>query len=367
MKQHKILIPSIDSVKEKNILQFSSLSNYGYKFIVISNSIGEVHLERNIEHYPFLKVYVVRGGYMGSLMRLLILFKVVLTQRISLAEIYPHGFFEFLNIVILRILGIKLLFIGRGPEYTYQNGLMPKRQRFFFRFSYRLCENVIMKERYMERMMTELGVKNTFTLPNSVRIPDFPKDHFQHRCNFIFVNSFKVFRYPEVAVEAFIKMMRSQELATFSGEVKLFVIGYDVGDNIISRNTVESLVKKNEDLNISLIPFTKNVEPYYTESDVFLLPASLVYVNHSLLEAMSRGLCPIIQDAVDSDLLMVHGESGFILKPDPDLWKDVMTECVLNTERRSRLGRNAREFIKENFSDVNYTHKYKLIYEELIS
>lgn len=365
MARITVLIPSIDSIKPKNILQFSSLAKLGVQYIVITNEIGDSNLENDIDFYPFLKVYVVRPGYGGVFQSFFRMIRVLLSNKVDIVEIYPNGMIELLDVLILKLLNIRALYIARGQEKYYLEDRMTVLQNFGFKYSYQLCNNVLIKERYMHSMMDAFGIKNKWELPNAINIPSVMNEHSPERCRFLYANSFKEFRYPENAVEAFIGLCEMEDVISLKCNVELVVVGYDIGENETSRNQVIKLVKDNPRCQIKLIPFSKEVDQFFAEADVFLLPASLVYVNNSLLEAMSRGICPIIQNADASELLVVDGKSGYVVGSDINEWQAAMSECVTDFKKRASFGLGAREHVRSNFSNSEYTAKYAEIYESI--
>lgn len=362
-----ILIPSIDSIKAKNILQFSSLSGYGVHYIAISNEVSERNLNINPSFYDFLTLYKVGSGHVASIRRLGLIIKLLLSSKLDIAEIYPDGFYDLISTFILWCFGVRLIFIARGQEKFYIDNKMRRAQKLFFRMSYVFCNNVIIKERYMGVLMEKFRVNHVFELPNSISVDNQIISPQSNKCHFIFANSFKYFRRPELCLEAYINIARRNAFRPLGVDIKFYMIGYDLGDNKESRDKVLKLVEENPDLDISLVPFISDIKPYLNSCDVFLLPASLVYVNNSLLEAMAMGLCPIIQDTPDSNRLVVSNVSGYVLDCDKRSWEMAMLQCIFDSPKRINMGINAREHVKKNFSNISYANKYYDIYSRVLN
>lgn len=83
-------------------------------------------------------------------------------------------------------------------------------------------------------------------------------------------------------------------------------------------------------------------------------------------EAMSCAVPCVVTDVGDAALIV--GETGIIVPPrNPDALADAWSEMMdLGTEDRSKLGRAARERIKEQFNLPKIVDRYESLYEETI-
>ncbi len=94
----------------------------------------------------------------------------------------------------------------------------------------------------------------------------------------------------------------------------------------------------------------KDIEAFYKAATFFVLPSRYEGMPNALLEAMSRGLPPIITDASPGPLEYVeHNESGLVVPVDDvEALSYAMKRLAENKSLRERLSENARKKVKPN-------------------
>ena len=102
---------------------------------------------------------------------------------------------------------------------------------------------------------------------------------------------------------------------------------------------------------VEYLGVTNDVRPYIEESSVHVLPTyyreGLVVVN---MEASSMGRPLITCDNVGTRETVKDGYSGFLVKTkDANAIAEKMIYFLENPEKVSEMGKNAREYAKENF------------------
>jgi Glycosyl transferases group 1 len=89
---------------------------------------------------------------------------------------------------------------------------------------------------------------------------------------------------------------------------------------------------------------------YLNRAGLFILPS--FYEGHpkALIEAMACGLPVIGADSPGIRELIRHGETGYLCGGDPASIREAIQELLARPTLRARLGRNARQYVLENYS-----------------
>lgn len=115
---------------------------------------------------------------------------------------------------------------------------------------------------------------------------------------------------------------------------------------------------------IGFIP-QDELKSYLSTYDIYLFPSLVEGCASSAMEAMAAGL-PIIA-TISSGLPIKHKENGYLVPiKDVDAIVNAILELKSNTELRAKLGKNAANLIRNNFSWENYAHTVNDIYTNLL-
>jgi len=363
---HVVLVANLDTVKAKNLNQFDGLAPYGCRFSVLTtdalgNSRQVAQASPNVEVVTADPARI-RSSMLGSLLQLL------RTRRFHLAELYPSSHLALVMAAMVKAWRLPLVIVARGEEWYYLTGQMSRRQRQSFRMTYRLADHVIYKETYMEPLLRDLGKRSAWMLPNAVRVPERTHVHEPGRCTLLYMNSMKDFRHPKVPLEAFLRICQRAGLRGDS-PIRMRIVGFQgerASDPVVrSREAELRRMVAGRDVPVELHPWTTEPGPWLDQADVFLLPADVVFLNYTLLEAMSREVAPVVQATDASDRILTHGESGCILPLSVDAWEEAMEQLIGDHALRARLGRAARARVQECFSLEAWAERYHRIYESV--
>ena len=112
--------------------------------------------------------------------------------------------------------------------------------------------------------------------------------------------------------------------------------------NMVSKEHAEQFVQCKK--------WTDNPTFYYENACMFVLLADLLYLNFSLIEAMERGVPPIIANVEDADKIVTDGYDGLLCSQNEhDLAKKIIY-LLDNPSARESMGRNAREKVDKHFN-----------------
>ncbi|HHT9107464.1 MAG TPA: glycosyltransferase family 4 protein [Candidatus Wunengus sp. YC64] len=140
-----------------------------------------------------------------------------------------------------------------------------------------------------------------------------------------------------------------------------------VGDGP-QREELSKFVKDNEmNGNVFFVGERKDIASYLQGSDIFILPSRGEGMSNALLEAMSCGL-PCIVSRVGGNLKLIKNrETGMFF--DKEDSQDLM-ECVIEVFHDKnlafKLGNNAKEFIKREFSIEAIATQYSKLYHRIL-
>ena len=141
---------------------------------------------------------------------------------------------------------------------------------------------------------------------------------------------------------------------------------YEVDAKLIKN--IEELAKPYINERIFFIDRTQNIEKYYQNADIFVLPSLREGQPNALLEAMSSGL-PVIVSRLEgvTDWVVTDGKNGLLVEP--GIWDDLgraIKKILDDGILAGSLGRAARETIEERFSMNTVAEQYLELYEELV-
>jgi len=363
-----VLIAGIDTIRQKNVYQLRGLGDYGYRFIIVA--VDPEGNSRNVTNgLDNVEIFTFPNRWLRPLMAFRLL-KVLIRKEIRVAEIYPFSYGQLILALIVKLAGIPIVLIARGEEYNYLSKQMPLMRRLPFWLTYRLGDYVIYKAPYMERMLQiSKGKKSGWMLPNAVKLPDRVNTHRSDKCHFLFLNSLAPMRYPEIALNAFLELCQQMKLTSRSN-IRMNIVGFlgDKAPKAVADKEARIRIKiANKDVPIELHQWTTEPNIWFDDADVFLLPADVVFPNYSLLEAMSLGVPPIVQESNGSELIVTDGVDGYILPPEKHKWKECMLRLIEDADLRKKMGEAARLKVTDMYSIDGYLKKYDRIYRSVIS
>ena len=362
-----ILTVGIDVFRHKNLNKTQSLVNHDVSFVVIPMETAGVSIQAVIEEQN-VKIVSINPRY-RRLTAFLAMVRVLLKQRIDIVEIYPESYITLGFYLISRFFQKPVVVIARGLEHRIADGRLRGLKLWILAIVYRGADIVIYNELYMTEVLRDrLGVTNLEFLPNSVDVSPARKELNDHACNFLFMNSIKFFRHPEVALEAFIRL-KELKVFPFDSQVRLRIVGLRQDAGFHGNTDRESKLTEmilGRDISVELLPWTEESEQHLNWADVFLLPADLVFLNYALLEAMARGIPVIVQDTPGTERVVTDGIEGFVVGATPESWLAPMTNLAVDHKLRSRMGSAARERVIQQFSSVSMARSWLQHYNSAI-
>lgn len=353
MKQRKIvLVTGLTRIWAgiTNIAQ--GLFEENIRFVYFYQEVLDIHTFQNN------RLYDIEFAPIERFKNLVQFFKLIRTTRPSHIEFYHHLYDPWLiigQLVIAKIFNLPIMTICTGGEirkWEAHNRL----KRFSIRLSFLFSRVVILKEVYMKDYVIKhrIGnVKKCQLLNNAMLVGSEPS-YIRNKPNVLFLNRFNPYRNVELIIKAAKLVLNQRPNTQFLLVGKL---GYS------TENTYQEIILdlKLQD-SVKLLPFTTDPHSYYDNASIFLLPADVVFCNNALLEAMERGVPPIVSDVDGAELIVEHCVSGLIVPRDHEELAKAILLLLEDEELRVKLGRGARKKIEQDFNEKQRAESLLTIY-----
>lgn len=119
----------------------------------------------------------------------------------------------------------------------------------------------------------------------------------------------------------------------------------------------------------SKVEFTgnqKDVKPYLNAADMFVLCSKTEGISNALLEAMSARVACLATPVGGNLEVLAGGKYGLMVPVgDAKAWADALVQVACDADLRTKLGRNARERILEQYDFNVVGRRYENLYHEL--
>lgn len=111
-----------------------------------------------------------------------------------------------------------------------------------------------------------------------------------------------------------------------------------------------------------------DVEDWLRASDLFAFPSVFEALGLALIEAAACGLPAVASRTGGIVDVVAHGESGLLVEPgDPTALREALGALLRDPERRTALGRRARERVLARFEVRDCVDRYRALFLELSS
>lgn len=353
-----IIISHLDIVKQKNLRDIVHLSEiYQYKFHVFSYEPCGLSM-KNI-HF---------STYQSSLINRFFQYLILIlryNRQISHVEIYTGcGNFWVLECLICRIMGIKIIACERGtPLLNINKNRTIIRNLKIFALRH-LSSKIWIRELWMTEKLNTLKIPSSKVcfIPNAISVNEktFTSKSSGLNSSFLWANSFKDFRHLDWVYNAF------KQVSLSTSNFKLTVIG-----DLSSKGTIpcprnqEYAEKLKFISNTTVLPFCTPFE-FYLCHTFFILPADIVYLNNSLLEAMAYGCIPIISDVQGSELIVPDANHGVRFTNNEESFRNsIFYALSMSNSQIMLIQSNIKRHLINNFSIESKSQKLIDMYDNL--
>lgn len=305
MTRRTVCILGLDTVREKTLYQTRWLADRGFDVHVLA-----MHRDAGSHTAdPSARITTLEGN---PLARTRQTFRYLATHRGGLhhVELYVGGRFAFVHALLTRLLRIPLLVIERGDILLVHKRAYDLATRVSIRLCYRLANRIWYREVYMERMLAAMGRRNTFLLPNAVPVPDDDAgDDAPRDLDVVWVNRMIPERRPDEFARVLGQVARTHAL-------RAAVVGLSTDPPAERvRRMEEAVTAALQDAPGVSVESFADPHPYYRRARYFVLHGEIVFANFALLEAMARGVVPIVSGVEGADRIVRDGVEGLVYRP----------------------------------------------------
>lgn len=350
--RREVLILNLDTFAAKNVSQIRLMEAEGYGFTVVTNDIRGAS-RRVFDAQDFRRSrLIVLGGLRNKVVTV---FSMLLRERFHHVEFYPAGRLALLYLLLIKLFAHRLVVIERGDVGAL--GYYDWLTRLNLKLAYRLADRVIYKETYMEEPLRSLTRAPLAFLPNCVeRRP--AENHGKRGIDFLWANRVIPQRRPEWIAEA----MADARLADRS----LVMLGIEP-DTALATHLPESQrrLRTLAAPNVTIEGFI-DPEPYYGQARFFCLPATIVFGNNALLEALASGVVPIVTEAPGVGRIVEDGVNGFCTPFEEEAYREAMVRAAaLSDEEWRAMSRRAVETVRTKYSAEAWARKMADVYAHM--
>lgn len=139
-----------------------------------------------------------------------------------------------------------------------------------------------------------------------------------------------------------------------------------IGQGTEKINILDEAKKRNIDLQLKEMVPHQEIADYYNSARMCVFPSLFEGNPKALLEAMSCELPVVAFNVPGISNLIRNGETGLISAVDSDIMRDNIQRIIRDRTLAERLGKNARQFIMDNFSFKRLLTKEIEVYKFLL-
>lgn len=341
-----VLVAGLDHVIHKVLNQANSLRDKNIETVFFSRDFSSYSLTLcNKFGFPLVKEVD------SSILSLISFIKAIYKYKITHVEFYLSS--KSINLLtyylISLILRMPIFVWARGGELAKWNQHSLPR-KLIIRMIISSSKAFFFKEIWMPEKIRHLKLneKQLVFMPNRVKV--YRELPTYQGVEILFLNTFHPIRDPMLFVKtAYIYHNKYSKFEQFR------VVGLS-GHKVASRSNAEQEVveyvqKHDMGTYLHLHEWTNEPRKYFEKAKIFVLPAKVVFANFALLEAMERGVIPIITDLDPSGSKIVENEKcGLVVHHDPEAIAERIDFLMRHRERANEMASLAREKIETEYN-----------------
>ncbi|HDM8058301.1 glycosyltransferase [Vibrio harveyi] len=346
-KNTSVAVYGLSALSDGHAALYSGLMKYGIECTII---------EENFDRSPVDSI-VLPTISVKSKFYLKKIFKIIKAfQRFDVIEIYLHKFglrkelTELLVMLILIFLNKTIIinFTGRDIREWKEHSIL---KRLIIKVLARRAAFYTLKESYMLDYVKKYSIANKdkhYFIHNGVHngFKTFQKITREDSVVILFNNRFKGHRNLDFLIK------NLEEILNKHNDVFLIISGAKSKQELTEVKTYAKDWSESALSRLLVLELNQHREFIYSQSDIFLMPADVVWLNNSIIESMRYGILPILPNVnwseriipkhLRNDSIYEHmNGNDFISKI--DYW--ISNRELLRSEKE-----NIREYVSKNLS-----------------
>ena len=233
--------------------------------------------------------------------------------------------------------------------------------RKMFRFEKKACRHfdmvIAVSETDRDLFRNLYAADNVSTIPTGVNIQYYEPSHHKSTPNSLVFCGSMDWLPNEDAVLFFIHDI----LPVIHRKIK------DIHMTVVGRRPSAALKKQVEKIsNLTLTGWVDDTRPYIAAGAVFIVPIRIGGgTRMKIYEAMAMGKA-VVSTTIGAEGLPVKDNEHLMIADDPGEFGHVIIDLLTDHEKRSRLGKNARDYVKNNFAWQSVARVFSNICTELV-
>jgi D-inositol-3-phosphate glycosyltransferase len=292
--------------------------------------------------------------------------------RISHFHFFHVGILEFFNIILARLLGMRVVITAHDVESFVANLENPR----FLQISYRLAQliiahNLTSSQDLAERLMVPRSKIWVIPHGNYLQIFNSPPDRVEARKELTIPLDAKVLLFfgQIKQIKGVDLLIQALPLVLKSFPESILLIAGKVWKDDLSRYEVliqELGLQEHCVLDIRYIP-DEEVPLFYGSADLVIFPYRRIYQSGALLMAMSFGKPVLASDLQGMKEIIQDGQTGFLF---PDGQIDYLAEKIVsilsNPEKANEVGLAGLRIMERDFDWSRIGELTKACYQSII-
>jgi glycosyltransferase involved in cell wall biosynthesis len=172
----------------------------------------------------------------------------------------------------------------------------------------------------------------------------------------LYLNSFKTFRKVDLLIEAIPLVVQALPNVHFE------IIGAANEEELEKYKSIAFDIKQISHKHLHIDLWARNPSEYFEKAHLYVLPATLIFCNNSLLEAMERGIPAVVTKADHVELLVVDGHNGYVAEYTPASLAKSILNVIQNPELHKQMALNSRKLIEEKYDDES---RLQIIFDKI--